>query len=142
MSLQLFPRPVGDVGLGAFSAEGPVITLQDLIQMDLRVTWDEAVAIVEELCAAAQGSLMRPIPAAADILLNANGTVSLRHAAAGVPDPVEAARRLHELLGGSVAPAPLRLFISQAVSNGTYSSLSQFEEALAYFAKPGRQDRV
>jgi hypothetical protein len=142
MNLQIFPRPVGEVGLGAFSAEEPTISLQDLAQMDIRVTWDEAVGIIEELCAAAQGLVMRPIPQASDILLNANGTVSFRQAAAGVPDPVEAARRLHELLGSSVAPAPLRLFISQAVSNGTYSSLSEFEDALAYFAKPGRTERV
>ena len=116
--LQPFPRPVGDIGLGAFSAEAPAVTLQDLTQLDVRVTWDEAVSIIEELCVAAQGLVMRPIPAARDIILNASGTVAIRQSAAGVPDPVEAARRLHELLGGAVAPAPLRLFVSQAVSSG------------------------
>ena len=140
--LQPFPRPVGDVGLGAFSAEDPTVTLQDLLQLDVRVTWDEAVSVVEELCDAAQGLVMRPIPAAPDILLNANGTVTLRQSAGGVPDPVEAARRLAELLAGSVAPAPLRLFVSQAVSSGHYNSLTEFSDALAYYAKPGRQDRV
>src|SRR5204863_2318039 len=42
----------------------------------------------------------------------------------------------------AVAPAPLRLFVSQAVSSGSYTSLSEFDDALAYYAKPGRQDRV
>jgi hypothetical protein len=140
--LQPFPRPVGDVGLGAFSAEDPAVTLQDLVQLDVRVTWDEAVSIAEELCEAAQGLVMRPIPAAGDIILNANGTLAIRQSAPGVPDPVEAARRLHELLAGSVAPAPLRLFVSQAVSSGAYSSLAEFSDALAYYAKPGRQERV
>src|SRR5688572_26486806 len=140
--LQPFPRPVGDIGLGAFSAEAPTVTLQDLIQLDVRVTWDEAVSIIEELCVAAQGLVMRPIPAAGDIILNASGSVAIRHSAAGVPDPVEAARRLHELIGGSVTPAPLRLFVSQAVSSGAYNSVAEFGDALAYYAKPGRQERV
>lgn len=140
--LQPFPRPVGDIGLGAFSAEGPVVTVQDLLELDVRVTWDEAVSIIEELCVAAQGLVMRPIPAARDIFVNSNGTVGIRLSASGVADPVEAARRLHELLGGSAAPAPLRLFISQAVSSGSYSTLAEFDDALAYFAKPGRQERV
>jgi len=142
MSIQPFPRPVGDVGLGAFSAEAPSLTLQDLVQMDVHVTWDEAVSIVEELCVAAQGLVMRPIPGAPEILLNANGTVSIPQSAGGVPDPVEAARRLAELLAGSVAPAPLRLFVSQAVSSGHYNSLTEFSDALAYYAKPGRTERV
>src|SRR4029450_12628797 len=101
----------------------------------LHVAWHGGVRCAAELCAAAHAVVIRPIPAAGDIILNANGTVAIRQSAPGVPDPVEAARRLHELLGGSVAPAPLRLFVSQAVSSGAYNSLAEFSDALPYYAK-------
>jgi len=52
------------MGVVDLDHERPVHRFVELTQLDVRVTWDEAVSVVEELCVAAQGLVMRPIPAA------------------------------------------------------------------------------
>jgi hypothetical protein len=49
---------------------------------------------------------------------------------------------LHALLATSSPPAPLRLFVSSAISSERYQSLSVFAEALAYYEASGRHQLI
>ena len=99
------------------------------------------MSIVEALCEAVQGSVLRTIPGAKEIFLTGTGTVAVR-SGAGTPEPVEAGRRLLELLGKATVPAPLRLFASQAVRAEQHPSIVEFQQGLNYFAKPGGRERI
>jgi len=51
---------------------------------------------------------------------------------------VYGARLLHALLASATTPAPLRLFVSRAISSPQHMSVGEFAEALAYYERPGR----
>ena len=119
------------------------IALSDVLASDVRLAWDEAVTIVEELCGLLLATKVeRPIPDRRHVLITRDGQLSADASGGGTPDPIEAARLLHDLLVTSVVPAPLRLFVSQAISNSPHSSLRDFAEALTYFSKAGGQERL
>jgi len=123
------------------AASAPAVSLEAVLSSDVRIAWDESVSIVEALCVAVQGNVLRSIPSAKEIFLTGSGTLAVR-SGAGEPDPVEAGRRLLELLGKGTVPAPLRLFASQAVRDGQHGSIVEFQQGLNYFAKPGGRERI
>jgi hypothetical protein len=122
-------------------ASEPAISLATVLSTDMSIAWDESVSIVEALCEAVQGSVLRSIPASKHIFLTRSGTVAVR-SGAGTPEPVEAGRHLLDLLGKGTVPAPLRLFASQAVRADQHGSILAFQQGLEYFAKPGGRERI
>ncbi len=117
------------------------LTLSDLLARRLYVEWYEGIAIVRgvaERLREHQGAALR-IPELHQIELVADGSVALT-GGIGAHEPV---RRLGQLLqamltGGEV-PVQLRLIVSQATAPiPSYSSLTEFDQALAYFERPDR----
>ena len=111
-----------------------------MIRRAVPVSWDEAVAVIEELCSllTADGE-ERSVPGFEDVAIAANGTVSVSHRRwRGGAGPVDAGRALHALLSTADVPMALRLFVTQAKAPETHGSLREFASALAYFGKPGR----
>jgi hypothetical protein len=98
---------------------------------------------VEELCQVlivATGAEARVTSMAGTYITD--GEVVIPDASAGDRDPSAAGRLLHALLSEAIAPAPLRLFVVQASSSGSYATLQDFAKALAYYGKPGREDLI
>jgi len=116
------------------------ISLHDLLARATDVNWDEAVAIVEEMCevAIATSGEEARVPSLADVLLDANGRLTLSRPGHGETSPTAAGRALHALLANASVPMPLRLFVTQSTAPETYGSLRAFAAGLAYFDKPNR----
>ena len=116
------------------------ISLHDLLARGTAVDWDEAVAIVEEMCevAIATSGEEAPVPSLADVLLDANGRLTLSRQGHGETSPTAAGRALHALLANANVPMPLRLFVTQSTAPETYGSLRAFAAGLAYFDRPNR----
>ena len=121
------------------SVDSP-FSLHDVGERGVSVHWDEAVAIVEELCevAIAASGDAAPVPALEDVLIGSDGSVTLRRTK-GDKNPSAAGRVLHTLLGNGDVPMPLRLFVTQSIVQGTHSSLREFARGLGYFGKSSRQ---
>ena len=119
---------------------GSPFSLHDVGERGVSVHWDEAVAIVEELCevAIAASGDAAPVPAPEDVLIGSDGSVMLRRTK-GDKNPSAAGRVLHTLLGNGDVPMPLRLFVTQSIVQGTHSSLREFARGLGYFGKSSRQ---
>lgn len=121
-------------------SHGEPISVRDLLSSGIQLYWDEAVAIVQEMCAVAiagSGDLAL-VPDPADILFDKNGWIALR-GRRGEKSPAAAGRMLHQLVATATAvPVPVRLFITQSASSDTYRSLSAFTEGLAYFSRMDR----
>jgi len=133
--------PVASIKAPPAESSEPAVSLETVLSTDMSIAWDETVSIVEALCEAVQGNVLRSIPGATGIFLTGAGTVAVR-SGAGTPEPVDAGRRLLELLGKGTVPAPLRLFASQAVKAEQHASIVEFMQGLSYFAKPGGQSRI
>jgi hypothetical protein len=118
---------------------GP-LSLGDIVNRDVSIEWDEAVAVVEELCAEVTGD-DRPVPDLYGIFITATGAVLLS-GAGGERGPRAAGRTLHALLSSANTPVPLRLFVTQSTAPETYASVAEFAAALSYFGKPGRADLI
>ena len=131
--------------LEEFASEGPQnggdasISVHDLIARGTPVSWDEAVAIVEEMCevAIARSGHEAPVPALADVLLDVTGRVAISRVD-GEKSPAAAGRALHAVLANADVPVPLRLFVTQSAAPGTHRSLQEFAAGLAYFGRPNR----
>jgi len=138
-----------DDQLGQFAREDRItsvdspFSLHDVGERGVSVHWDEAVAIVEELCevAIAASGDAAPVPALEDVLLGSDGSVTLRRTK-GDKNPSAAGRVLHTLLGNGDVPMPLRLFVTQSIVQGTHSSLREFARGLGYFGKSSRQQLI
>ena len=119
------------------------VSLDEVVAREIPVQWDEAVAVVEELCGlltSARGSEL-PVPRLAEVLINADGAITLQ-GSSGERGARGASRTLHELLSTSNAPVALRLFVTHAMSPEAYASIREFAAALAYFGKPGRAQLI
>ncbi len=115
------------------------LSIADVVASQVPLDWTEAVAIIGELCAvviAADAAATR-IPDAADVVLLGDGTLAIGRNAQQ-HDVVYGARLLHALLAAATTPAPLRLFVSRAISSQQHMSVGEFAEALAYYERPGR----
>jgi hypothetical protein len=119
------------------------LSLEEVLAREVPVHWDEAVAVVEELCAALTvGGREAMVPPLGAVFIDAAGSVVVRGAARGEPGAAAAGRTLHMLLTTAIVPVPLRLFITRSTSPDAYGSVAEFAAALAYFGKPGRDDLV
>ena len=121
------------------SGDSP-LSLHEVGGRGVSVHWDEAVAIVEELCevAIATSGDAAPVPALEDVLIGSDGRITLRRTR-GDKSPTAAGRMLHTLMSSGSAPMPLRLFVTQSTAHDTHQSLREFARGLAYFGKPGRE---
>ena len=117
-----------------------IISLHDLLARGTTVYWDEAVAIVEEICTVAirTSGDHAPVPSLASARIDADGRVILARDGHGEKSPTAAGRVLHALLANTDVPVPLRLFVTQSTAPETYPSLRAFAEGVAYFGKPDR----
>jgi hypothetical protein len=120
-----------------------LFSLHEVMERGVSVHWDEAVAIVEELCdvAIAGSGETAPVPDLENILIGSDGHVELQRTR-GDKSPTAAGRMLHTLLSNGDVPMPLRLFVTQSTSQGTHTSLREFARGLAYFGKPARQQLI
>lgn len=131
-------------GPSAARASAPsVARLSDVVRV-VSFHWDEAVAVVEELCAAlvpAHGGEL-PVPGLEDIFIGEAGTVTVGDQGRGERVPSAAGRILHSLLSSTEVPVGLRLFVAQSSAPETYRSIREFATGLAYFGKPGRTNLI
>ena len=111
---------------------------------DVAVEWFESVAFIQAVCKQIIEAGREPdgFPAAADLLLLHDGSVTITRIASG-EDAAHAAARMIADLGSGAFPVQLRLALSQATAGGTGSTtLSAFSESLAFFERPNRQDTL
>jgi hypothetical protein len=135
-----------DFSLNDFSSEpgvapGDTALVSDILARGVRVNWDEAVALWQEVLESVTVS-DAPIPAFNDIVIDAAGAVRIQRSRLGERGPVAAGRALHALLATADIPVALRLFVTQANSPDTHSSLETFATGLAYFGRPGRAELI
>ena len=117
------------------------LSLSDLLTRRLSLQWYEAIAIVRgvaEPLLDREGAGM-PVPEPHQIELRADGSVTL---AGGLPtsQPVRRlAQLLQAMLTDAEVPVQLRLIVSQATAPiPLYSTLNEFDQAIAYFERPDR----
>jgi hypothetical protein len=124
---------------GSHGGNQPPISLHDLLARGTSIHWDEAVAIVGEMCDVliATSGDGAAVPELADVLIGREGAVTMRRNR-GDESPAAAGRTLHMLLANADVPMPLRLFVTRSTAPETYSSLRDFAAGLAYFGKPER----
>jgi hypothetical protein len=115
------------------------LTLSDILSRRLHLQWYEGIAIVRGVAARLlehQGAGMR-IPELHQIVLLADGYVTLNGGAIAS----EPLRRLGQVtqavLTDANVPVQLRLIVSRATAPiPSYSSLAEYDQALAYFERP------
>jgi hypothetical protein len=117
------------------------LTLAEVLARGIAIDWHQAVAVVRAVAEAVKAT-SRPdaVPELQQIFVSADGNVVVKSGGSS-HDPV---RRLGQLLqamlAGAEPPVQLRLMISQATAPiPSFPSIEQFDEALAYFERPGRQ---
>jgi hypothetical protein len=123
-----------------------MVTLADLRARNTLPTWQEAVAVVQELAnatLAAKGSGAR-LPDIEHLSLNVDGTVALLPGSVVPGHPVRhIANVLHLLLDGVGAPDQLiELAQRNRVSDPPCATLQEFSAALAFFERPGRAEDI
>lgn len=120
------------------------IALSDIVRLPVAPHWAEAVAVVEELCTLVEtddtGAAL--VPELADLVITSRGGVMVRKGARMVRDVHQLGRILYTLLKAGTAPKALRLFAAHAMTSSKYATVNAYAEALAYYARPGRQDLI
>ena len=118
-----------------------MMTVSDILNRALQIEWFEAVALVratiERVTASAAVS---QLPELHQIVLHPSGEVVVT-GTSRTDDPVQAAATIIQtLISQSEPPVQLRLLIAQATApvGQTYDSLRAFDDALAFFERPGR----
>jgi outer membrane biosynthesis protein TonB len=130
------------------SANPPVaaaspISLTDVCALQVPIHWAEAVAVVQDVGALlAGGRVVAGIPDLADVAITSAGTVMIRRGATGRHDVDELGRMLNRLLDIETSPMPLRLFVAHSLVSSKYTSVSAFLDALAYYARPNREELI
>src|SRR5262245_13413166 len=119
----------------ALSTTG-AITLADIVSRHVPVQWPEAVATIEELCAALRGDPDTAIPELNDVLITQAGQVLVRPEARGERDIRIMGLTLHALLSTGDTPLPLRLFVTSSTSSQRYNSIGVYADALSLYAVP------
>lgn len=112
------------------------VSLTDIVSRRVPVEWPEAVATIEELCAALREEADTAIPEPGDVLITRSGQVVVRPGSRGERDIRLIGLMLHSLLSNAETPLPLRLFITSSTSSQRYSSVALYADALALYAVP------
>lgn len=124
------------------------VDLATLIDRETPISWFEAVAVVQELCAVLPETRQAGQRAALefeDIALTPEGGVEVRGVTTrGVPTVPQVAHVLLALLGeAQTPPVQLRLLALQEVSaTAGRTTLADFSSQLAPFERPGRRNTI
>jgi hypothetical protein len=123
-----------------------MVTLADLRARNTLPTWQEAVAVVQELAhatVAGRGSAAR-LPEIEHISLNVDGTIALLPGSVVPGHPVRhLAYVLLVLLDGVPAPDELiELGQRNRVADPPSTTIEEFSSALKFFERPGRTDDI
>jgi hypothetical protein len=123
-----------------------MITLADLRARNVAPTWQEAVAVVQELLQTAVGSSgsASRLPDIEHVALIPNGDVVALPGSPAVAEPVRhLGAMLDALLKGGAAPGELIAVVERAVSAPPqFAGVDEFSKALAFFERPGRRGDV
>lgn len=115
----------------------------DLVRApDFAHSWPEAVAVVQEVVVAL--GILSTVPAAEDLFLEEDGSVTLGFASETSEDPVAGlAALLRQLLEGTSAPAELGALAGDPTqSQPATPSVAEFSTALAFYERPERRSVV
>jgi len=118
------------------------VTIGAVLAAATPLHWDEAVAVLQELVDVLTSSNRDDIPAFDDVLIDADGRLTIRGPRRLERGPVAAGRALHTLLATADVPVALRLFVTQANVPETHHSLAAFGKGLAYFGKSDRAQLI
>jgi hypothetical protein len=114
------------------------IRLDDLLARNIAVEWFEGVALIQAACRLIRdrGDDADGFPTPGDILLRADGEVSVLRVARGESGVAAAARLLADMARDTL-PIQLRLLVSQATATEAGpSQMGEFSKALAFFERP------
>jgi hypothetical protein len=114
-------------------------SLAQILKPDFSRSWQEAVALVQEVAVASAG--LPTLPAPEDLFLEEDATVAIGFASEEARDPVTSlAALLLEALEGTNAPPPLRsLAADNAKTPPAHATVAGFTSALAFYERPDRQ---
>ena len=124
------------------------VLLSVMMASGVSFDWQEATAVVQEICALLGGAATPPsmvMPDQEHVLVHPDGTVSLSSRGLGTAKTAGAqvtslARLLLSLVSESQLPVKLRLTVLSAISDTAPSTTAaDFSSALAYFERPGRR---
>jgi hypothetical protein len=120
----------------------PVHSIAELLASGSRPSWQESVALVQEI--ASQLAPGQPVPAVDDLLLSEDGTLSFGFAGESPrPQVTDLAELLASLLAGSTAPVPLvDLAKENSKPEPAHPTLEGFRSALAFYERPNRRADV
>jgi hypothetical protein len=118
------------------------IWLDDLMARDVALEWFESVALIRAVCnqIIEEGEEPDSFPTAADVALNADGSVGILQIPPGEAAIPAAARMIIGLASGPF-PVQLRLALSQtAAGEPETPTLRAFSETLSFFERPNPRD--
>ena len=123
-----------------------MLSLADLRARNVTLTWQEAVAVVQELLQAvlAAGGSADRLPDLEHIALIPNGDIV---ALPGSPVPEQPVRHLGAMLGllleGSNPPGELSALVQRSMASPPeFANPAEFSAALAFFERPGRRSDI
>jgi hypothetical protein len=115
-----------------------VLSLADILGSGVAVDWEDAVTLMQQVCAsaAARGVRTRGFPNHSTVTLNGDGWVEITALFQEIDSVDGAGRMLGELLSGEV-PAPLRTLVDDVgAGQRRFETLADFAVELAYFTRP------
>ena len=121
------------------SGDSP-LSLHEVGGRGVSVHWDEAVAIVEELCevAIATSGDAAPVPALEDVLIGSDGRITLRRTK-GDKNPSAAGRVLQRSWGTATCRCHCGCSSRSRLCRAPTAHFASLPVALAYFGKPSRE---
>jgi hypothetical protein len=116
------------------------ISVADLLARNIAIDWFEAVSLVREVCSVlAAERVLESTPELAQVLLGANGKITVTGTAHDDAPVRRLGQLLQALLRTTEPPVTLRLVLSEAMAAPpVYEAISDFDAALAYFERPDR----
>ncbi len=116
------------------------VTVAYLLERQVALSWQEAVAIALETAEMAERSGRGTVPRDQNIELKSGGTLEFLRGRVETGAPVSSVAVMLNALLPKDRPTKLRLLVSTAgPGSETYKSLGEFVEALKYFERPGRR---
>jgi hypothetical protein len=120
---------------------GVEVTVEDLVFLNVPLSWQEAAAVVVELASVAPAGALWPDPAHA-VLTESGAIVPALQVTLGGNPVCHAAALLERLLALTrLAPAELKVLVNKNVNEPpAHPSIESFRKALNYFTRPSRLD--